>query len=190
MVVGFDERDGRVSPVERCRVVRLPYRARLSTAGGISMARVLVIDDDESVRMAIEALLQHEDWVAVLADSGRLGAKTFETSHFDVVMIDIFMPGMDGLETIKGFRKRAPKVPIIAMSGFRFRSSSTAPAPDFLGIAAQLGATYCLQKPFGPEQLVAAIKACLGDRLPAKSAAAASPSEQRDERVQLRRAST
>lgn len=154
------------------------------------MPRVLVIDDDKSVRMAIEALLRHQDWVAVLAESGPLGVRTFEASHFDVVMVDIFMPGMDGLETIKGFCKRAPTVPIIAMSGFRFRNSSTAPAPDFLGMAAKLGATYCLQKPFGPEQLMTAINACLGERLASSSAATARQSEQRDDRGSLRRVST
>jgi CheY-like chemotaxis protein len=88
-------------------------------------------------------------------------------------MVDIFMPGMDGLETIRGFRERAPTVPIVAMSGFRFRNSCTAPAPDFLGMAIKLGATYCLQKPFGPQQLMAAITACLGERLPKNRAASA-----------------
>ena len=129
------------------------------------MTRVLVIDDDKSVSAAIEALLCRQDCVAILADSGKIGGTTFEASDFDVVMVDIFMPGMDGLETIKGFRERAPTVPIIAMSGFRFRGPST-PAPDFLGMAAKLGATYCLRKPFGPQQLLTAINACIGEVLP------------------------
>jgi DNA-binding response OmpR family regulator len=135
------------------------------------MARVLVIDDDKSVCAAIETLLRHEDCVAILAESGSVGAKTFEDSQFDLVMVDIFMPGMDGLATIKGFRERAPTVPIVAMSGFRFRNSGAAPAPDFLGMAIELGATYCLQKPFGPQQLMAAITACLGEG-PSKNRAA------------------
>ncbi|MEA2880388.1 MAG: hypothetical protein QOF14_5584 [Hyphomicrobiales bacterium] len=137
------------------------------------MARVLVIDDDKSVCAAIEALLRHQDCIAVLAESGTVGARTFEDSEFDLVMVDIFMPGMDGLETIKGFRERAPTVPIVAMSGFRFRNSCTAPTPDFLGMAIKLGATYCLQKPFGPQQLMAAITACLGEGLPKNRAARA-----------------
>ena len=137
------------------------------------MARVLVIDDDKSVCAAIEALLRYQDCIAILAESGSVGARTFEDSQFDLVMVDIFMPGMDGLETIKGFRERAPTVPIVAMSGFRFRNSCMAPAPDFLGMAIKLGATYCLQKPFGPQQLMAAITACLGERLPKNRAASA-----------------
>src|SRR6185295_7430313 len=97
-------------------------------------------------------------------NSGRLGIETFERHSFDLVMVDIFMPGMDGIETIKHFRKRAPAVPIIAMTGFRFRDSSKDRAPDFLGMAAKLGAAYCLRKPFGPQQLNTAINACFGER--------------------------
>jgi DNA-binding response OmpR family regulator len=130
------------------------------------MTRVLVIDDDRSVRAAIQTLLHDQDCVAVLAGDGITGTKIFAAGHFDLVMVDIFMPGMDGLETIKGFRERAPTVPIVAMSGFRFRGTCLAPAPDFLGMAAKLGATYCLQKPFGPQQLMATINACLGEPLP------------------------
>jgi CheY-like chemotaxis protein len=125
------------------------------------MPRVLVIDDDEAVCRAIETVLRLHACVAVVADSGQFGTRLFEESHFDVVMVDIFMPGMDGLEAIKGFRKRAPGVPIIAMSGYTSRSSS-APVPDFLGMAAKLGATRCLQKPFTSQQLIAAIDAALG----------------------------
>ena len=128
------------------------------------MPRVLVIDDDKSVCMAIESLLRQQDCVSVLAENGCLGAKAFRSSHFDLVMVDIFMPGMDGLGTIKIFREQAPMTPIVAMSGFRFANSSTAPAPDFLGMATKLGATYCLQKPFGPQQLLDAVTACLGEK--------------------------
>jgi DNA-binding response OmpR family regulator len=127
------------------------------------MARVLVIDDDQSVRTAIEALLRYQEFAVVLANSGQLGSNILETAQFDVVMVDIFMPGMDGLETIKAFRKRAPATPIIAMSGFRFCSSHVALAPDFLGMAIKLGAARCLRKPFRPEQLMAAVNACLAE---------------------------
>jgi CheY-like chemotaxis protein len=141
------------------------------------MTRILVIDDDRSVRLAIQTLLHDQDCFAVLAADGSTGTQIFAAGHFDLVMVDIFMPGMDGLETIKGFRERAPTVPIVAMSGFRFRGTCLAPAPDFLGMAAKLGATYCLQKPFGPQQLMATINACLGEPLPRAAQA------QRPERI-------
>jgi CheY-like chemotaxis protein len=127
------------------------------------MTHVLVIDDDKSICMALEIWLRRRGCVAIVANNGRFGIETFETQPFDLAMVDIFMPGMDGIETIKRFRARSPGVPIIAMSGFTFRDSSSAHAPDFLAMATKLGATACLRKPFGPAQLRAAIEACLGE---------------------------
>jgi DNA-binding response OmpR family regulator len=136
---------------------------------GLTM-RILVIDDDRSVGAAIETLLNHQGCEVVLVEDGRLGVQIFEASNFDAVMVDIFMPDVDGLETIKALRQRAPTVPIIAMSGFRFRDSM-GPTHDFLRMAASLGATYCLRKPFGSQQLLAAINAHL-DHAPPKVRAA------------------
>ncbi len=128
------------------------------------MRRVLVIDDDISIGIAIELSLRRQNCIAVLADTGPLGVSAFESSEFDMVMIDIFMPEMDGLEIIKSFRERAPALPIIAMSGYRFHHAMSA-SPDFLDMAIKLGATYRLRKPFGPEQLKIAVNACLPERL-------------------------
>jgi CheY-like chemotaxis protein len=125
------------------------------------MPRILVVDDDRSVRIATQALLEDDGYEVVVADSGRAGIEALADSTFDVVIVDIFMPGMDGLETIKAFHYYAPDVPIIAMSGFMFRNTS-APAPDFLSMSTKLGAAYSLHKPFRPRDLLKAIEACLG----------------------------
>jgi CheY-like chemotaxis protein len=135
------------------------------------MRRILVIDDDESVRAAIEASLRRQGCAVVLAESADHGAEAFEASDFDMVMVDIFMPGMDGLEAIKHLRERAPTIPIVAMSGYRYRSS-TSPGPDFLEMSVKLGASYRLSKPFGHDQLKAAIEAGLAAR-PARDSATA-----------------
>jgi CheY-like chemotaxis protein len=123
------------------------------------MPRVLVIDDDESIRDAINALLRCQSCDTVLAENALAGLKALEQDSFDIAMVDIFMPGMNGLEAIKDIRRIAPHMPIVAMSGFRFRNEGPA-KPDFLKIAADLGAAHCLSKPFGPQQLFAAIDAC------------------------------
>lgn len=128
------------------------------------MRRVLVIDDDISVRIAIELSLRRQDCVAVLAENGPLGISAFESSEFDMAMVDIFMPDMDGLEIIKNFRERAPALPIVAMSGYRFHHAMSS-SPDFLDMAMKFGATYRLRKPFGPGQLKSAIEACLPEKL-------------------------
>lgn len=124
------------------------------------MTRVLVIEDDLSVGAAILMLLDGEGCHAVHAADANIGKRVFESSSFDLVIVDIFMPGINGLEIIAGFRQQAPTVPILAMSGFRFRGSMNS-GLDFLGMAAQAGATACLRKPFVPRQLITAVSASL-----------------------------
>ncbi len=84
------------------------------------MARILVVDDDTAVRAAIQIVLERDGHEVVAASSGRAGIAAVNESTFDVVICDIFMPDMDGIETIQEFHRRAPNVPVIAMSGFMF----------------------------------------------------------------------
>jgi len=102
-------------------------------------------------------LLSCQGCDAVHASDAHTGVQAFKSSKFDVVLVDIFMPGVDGLKTIKEFRERAPSLPIVAMSGFRFRL----PGLDVLGMAAELGASFCLRKPFALEQLMEAVNSGL-----------------------------
>jgi CheY-like chemotaxis protein len=127
------------------------------------MARILVVDDDGSVRGAIEVLLAHEGHSVTAADGGRAGIDALGNGSFDIVIVDIFMPGMGGLEAIRAFRDRAPGVPIIAMSGFMPNEAGDAGA-DCLAVAGKLGAVYCLPKPFRPRELTKAVHECLARR--------------------------
>ena len=122
--------------------------------------RILVIDDDACVSTAIQAILARHRYDTVLASRAHAGIHAFQASQFDVVMVDLFMPGMNGLDTIARIRSKSA-VPIIAMSGFRLRNSLD-PDQDFLGMALLRGATTSLRKPFSPPQLVAAIDRGLG----------------------------
>jgi CheY-like chemotaxis protein len=122
--------------------------------------RILVIDDDACVSTAIQAILARRQYETVLASRAHAGIYALQTSGFDVVMVDLFMPGMNGLDTITRIRSRSA-VPIIAMSGFRLRNSLDSDQ-DFLGMAILRGATTSLRKPFSPPQLVAAIDRGLG----------------------------
>jgi DNA-binding response OmpR family regulator len=132
---------------------RMPRLARTTT-------RILVIDDDACVSTAIQAILARHQYDTVLASRAHAGIHAFQASQFDVVMVDLFMPGMNGLDTITRIRSKSA-VPIIAMSGFRLRNSLD-PDQDFLGMAILCGATTSLRKPFSPPQLVAAIDRGLG----------------------------
>ena len=125
------------------------------------MARILVVDDDVLVRLIVKRFLEREGHAVVLAAGGHEGAHAIEAYAFDLAIVDIFMPEMDGLETIKVFHQSAPRLPIIAISGYEFREASE-PAPDFLRMAVDLGAIAFLRKPFTPAQLLDAVRACQG----------------------------
>jgi CheY-like chemotaxis protein len=124
------------------------------------VSRILVVDDDPMVCMAIEICLQRQGFEVTVADGGEAGVRALEGSTFDVMLIDIFMPHMRGFESIRVFHERAPEIPLIAMSGYAF-ASADAPSPDFLGMTLELGATLCLRKPFTPNALLAAVNECL-----------------------------
>jgi CheY-like chemotaxis protein len=117
--------------------------------------RILVIDDDACVSAAIQAILAQRQYETVIASRAHAGIHASQASGFDVMMIDLFMPGMNGFDTITRIRSKS-KVPIIAMSGFRLRNSLDADQ-DFLSMAILRGATSSLRKPFSPPQLIAAI---------------------------------
>jgi CheY-like chemotaxis protein len=123
------------------------------------MARILVVDDDIAVRVAIRAMLERAGHVVVLAECGHDGAEAIEAFAFDLAIVDIFMPNMNGIETIRVFRRSAPRLPIIVISGYVFRDAG-GPAPDFFRMAVELGAAACLHKPFKPAELMHAIEAC------------------------------
>jgi CheY-like chemotaxis protein len=124
------------------------------------MARILVVDDDVLVGKAIRTMLVALDHNVIVADGGPSALPALETFAFDVVMIDIIMPGMNGLDVIKLVREGAPETAIIAMSGYAFQGGSS--DRDYLQLAKKFGANHCIQKPFRPKDLIQAIDACIG----------------------------
>src|SRR5215203_2637364 len=111
------------------------------------MARILVIDDDKAVIATVRLVLEHSGYEVVSAHNGPLGLQFLTAEHFDLVLVDIFMPEMDGFETIRLFRKTSPGIRIVVMSG---GSKQMATAPDYLVMATKLGAMEALRKPFRP----------------------------------------
>jgi DNA-binding response OmpR family regulator len=123
------------------------------------MAQILVIDDDHAVRGAMQLLLQAEGFDVVVASDGTNGIVTAQANAPDLVIVDLFMPGMTGVDTIRAIRERIPRVPIIAISGVL--ASSTASA-DSLSSAALTGADLTLHKPFRPNELLKAVRRSMG----------------------------
>jgi CheY-like chemotaxis protein len=120
------------------------------------MASILVIDDDGAVLTTVKILLERDAHTVAAVDNSRAGLKLFETQKFDLLIVDIFMPGIDGFETMNLVRQSRPEMPIIVMSGNPYRSGSDR-APDFLYMATKLGAVSSLQKPFRPHDLLTAV---------------------------------
>jgi CheY-like chemotaxis protein len=126
------------------------------------LARILVVDDDAAVQVTVRLLLERAGHHVVTADDGRKGLALCETGDFDLLFLDIFMPGMDGFETMRMVRQHRPQMPIIVISGRPATlDENESTTPDFLTMATKLGAVSSLQKPFRPAALLAAVARCL-----------------------------
>jgi CheY-like chemotaxis protein len=121
------------------------------------MARILVIDDEVLVRDAIQLILKQRGHHVVAAECGQRGVEAIEAYAFDAVIVDIFMPGMDGFQTMRILHQSAPKTAIIAISGYAFHEGA-GPAPNFLKMACDLGATCCLRKPLKGWEIIKAVE--------------------------------
>jgi DNA-binding NtrC family response regulator len=144
------------------------------------MHRVLVVDDQSHVRSAIAVALEAKGFSLATAENGVDGLKHFRASKFDLVIADIYMPGMDGVKLIKEMRTIDPNIAVVAISGVLLRTTGRT-ALDLLSMNRDLSAIATLQKPFRPAQLQQAIKKAL-DLVAAQKGTArdavASPAEQ------------
>jgi DNA-binding response OmpR family regulator len=122
------------------------------------MARVLVVDDDKLVGGTIQAILERHGYNVVVTHGGRDVLSTMDAGAFGVVLVDLIMPGVDGIDTIKTVHDRAPGVPVIAMSGYSFHGGSS--DRDFFRLATDASAERCLHKPFKPAELLEVIETC------------------------------
>jgi two-component system chemotaxis response regulator CheY len=117
------------------------------------MPSILIIDDDESLRASMRRTLRKEEYTIIEASEGRQGMKQLECSPADLILLDMFMPDKDGLETIGELRRAHPEIPIIAMSGGGFKGTV-----DVLHVAKKMGVRRTLAKPFTREQLLDAVR--------------------------------
>jgi CheY-like chemotaxis protein len=125
------------------------------------MARILIIDDDEAVRRATVMMLEARGFDVVAVENGQSGVDAIKAGPFDTVIVDLFMPGMDGLATTRAMHQHSPTTPIIAVSGFMFRGRCPA-MPDFHPMATEAGAVATLYKPLRPNELVQTIADAMG----------------------------
>ena len=125
------------------------------------MATILLIEDDSAVRDVTAQILRHASHVVDEASDGRAGLTRYGAAKHDLIITDIVMPDMDGIELITKLRNTTPRPRIIAISGGSRFSQLV-----YLPTAKQLGAQRTLAKPIHPEALLRAVAEVLAGPVP------------------------
>ena len=117
------------------------------------MAKVLVIDDEQSIRHLLDTLLRRKGYVVVLADGGRKGLDLLRRERPDVVILDLKMPEIDGITVLREIHRLDPKQPVIILTG--------AATPGMEQQVRALGVTEFVEKEFSLHRLGDALKRLL-----------------------------
>jgi DNA-binding response OmpR family regulator len=118
------------------------------------MKRLLIVEDDPSLRDTLTAALAAEKYEVVSEDSGEAGLEKARAGGFDLLILDLVLPGLSGLEICRTLREQGDHVPVIFMTGQKKEEID-----KVLGL--ELGGDDYLIKPFGTRELIARIKAVL-----------------------------
>lgn len=129
------------------------------------MARILVIDDQPDICDVIKTILEDGGHSVVVASEGAEGLRFYAKCPADVVITDLHMPGMNGLDTVRAVRERSRDVKIIAMSG-----ADTFMVEKNLQSSVINGADQTLLKPFRVRDIVNAVELVLTGQVPAGAA--------------------
>ncbi len=121
------------------------------------MARILVIDDDELIRDTLRRILQQAGHQVDMAEHGGIGLEALQRRPVDLVICDLFMPDMEGFETMRSIRERHADLKIIAMSG----GARGLDRDAFLDDAEILHADATLPKPFKNSDLIGLVEELL-----------------------------
>lgn len=116
------------------------------------MKRILIVDDDVHLRKLVQTYAQLEDFFCEEAPNGEMAVDKQETTPFDVIILDVMMPGIDGFQTLKKIREKSD-VPVIMLTS---RDQEYDKLEGF-----SLGADDYVPKPFSPKELMARVGAVL-----------------------------
>ena len=121
------------------------------------MKRILVVEDDGAIRRSLETVLTNSGFLVAEAANGREALAAYDPGKYDAVVLDIIMPEMEGLETLRALQRISPGVKVLAISG-----GGQICADEHLTIAKKLGAGATLEKPFTGTALLNALNLLLG----------------------------
>lgn len=117
------------------------------------MKKILIIEDDPAIRIGIKETFLSEGYSIEEADTGDIGFKIAQKSKFDLIILDLILPGKDGIEICKDLRNNGVKTPIIMVT------SRKEEIDKILGL--EIGADDYVTKPFSVRELVARVKALI-----------------------------
>ncbi len=117
------------------------------------MTKMLIIEDEMAIRMALEDDFLAEGYTVESASSGSLGLQKGTDLSFDIILLDIMLPGMDGFEVLKELRRRNVHTPVIMLT------AKSQEIDKILGL--EFGADDYVTKPFSPRELQSRVKAIL-----------------------------
>ncbi len=118
---------------------------------------VMVIDDDAAILRMVQRMLAETDYHCLPFNDAQAALDSLDHQAVHLIVTDIIMPGMEGIEVILNLRATFPNLPVIAISG-----GGRSDRADVLHLAKQLGATRILPKPFTRAELLSAIDAEIG----------------------------
>lgn len=119
------------------------------------MSRILIIDDDQDILNILQPVLEDYNYEVFATTSAPDGLKTLSEQSIDIVVTDILMPDLDGIEVIQALKSEYPEVKIIAMSG---GGSDRKKFQEYLPIAKRLGADEIIPKPIDLNLLLKTIQ--------------------------------
>lgn len=111
----------------------------------IQAPKILVVDDEERIRDACTMVLEEEGYDVATADNGELGLSMIEEKHYDVILLDLMMPNLSGLEVLPQLKEKHPDTAVIVITGYATVEHSIE--------AMKKGAFDFIPKPFTPDQL-------------------------------------
>ena len=120
------------------------------------MKSILIVDDDSQIRNLIKTFLRDEGYLVSDAKNGQQAIEMCKSNKFELFIVDIYMPGMDGIAFIEGLMELSPEAKIIAISGGEQCHFFTSTVK--LNSAKSKGALVTMQKPFQLEKLLSIVK--------------------------------
>ncbi len=112
------------------------------------LKNILLVDDEESIRKMVRAVLGEKEYAFTEASNGVEALEMMETQSFDLILTDVIMPDCDGIELVMSVRKKLPDIKVIVMSG-----GGRVRADHYLNLAEKLGAARVFEKPFNTAEL-------------------------------------